>query len=736
MFKDSDKRKKFIIFVILGGLILLIIPILERFIMSLLESKFDISLIDGEYIKQIALDKNTYLGFYNFKFDNPAKVLGYVLIVWYVFSYLLGLITSFSPKQKFEQVDGYGSHGTSRWQTDKEIKESYYNDKKGWFLGANDKIDRYKVGMNGAYHKINGKLNMQMVVVGPPGCNKTTGFVLPNIFHLVDVYKKINNKIEKYKKIRENTSDYNLVKIINIKRMYKDVIKPYKKSKKDLSEFKGLKKMKEIMKNEVENFKIKFLSKISLNEAADEEMPDLIITDPKSELFCLTSEYLKDEGYDVKVLDFINLKFGDSINPIEFIKDDKTLLEICKGFVDSVEGSRSQGGASGDMAFWNGQEAQLLGALVGYVIQTYKEEDRTFANVLELLTSDKVRDEYKSKELFIEANIKGTALQLWNNFLSVCDNERAKSNVIGGLSEKMVLFSIEGIQRITQKTTVDLTKLGAKKKKPMALFVLMPDGDNTFSPIINVMVSILFKQLYKNAYKTGNKLVNPVYFIIEEMANIGKLPNIKEMLGTMRGRRIYPMMIWQSLAQMKDRYKDGFEDIMSMCDTHVYLGVNDGFTSKYCSASLGETTIQIQNTSKKGDSGLLNVNERSESQNYQQRKLLLPDEIERLDNDLMIVRQRASYPALLYKIQYKYWEDKLCDEVTIENLKELDPLPKSVLRNELREIGYENEKVEGYKEVESYKEIEGYSTIEETNNDIEEERSIFDSIDIDDYSIR
>lgn len=660
MFKDSDKRKKFIIFLILGFLIMLIIPILERFIMSLLESKFDISLIDGEYIKQIALNKNTYLGFYNFKFDNPAKVLGYVLIVWYVFSYLLGLMTSFSPKQKFEQVDGYGSHGTSRWQTDKEIKESYYNDKKGWFLGANDKIDRYKVGMNGAYHKVNGKLNMQMVVVGPPGCNKTTGFVLPNIFHLVDIYKKQGNG----------------------------------------------------------------------------EMPDLIITDPKSELFCLTSQYLKDEDYDVRVLDFINLKFGDSINPIEFIKDDKTLLEICKGFVESVEGSRSQGGVSGDMAFWNGQESQLLGALVGYVIQTYKEEDRTFGNVLELLTSDKVYDEYKSKELFVEANIQGTALQLWNNFLSVCDNERTKSNIVGGLAEKMVLFSIEGIQRITQKTTVDLTKLGAKKKKPMALFILMPDGDNTFSPIINVMVSILFKQLYKNAYKTGNKLVNPVYFIIEEMANIGKLPNIKEMLGTMRGRRIYPMMIWQSLAQMKDRYKDGFEDIMSMCDTHVYLGVNDGFTSKYCSASLGETTIQIQNTSKKGDSGLLNVNERSESQNYQQRKLLLPDEIERLDNDLMIVRQRANYPALLYKIQYKYWEDKLCYEVTIENLKELDPLPKSVVRNELRNIGYENEKVEGYKEVESYKEIEGYSTIEETKNDIEEERSIFDSIDIDDYSIR
>lgn len=720
MFKDSDRKKKFIIFVILGSFIVLSMPIIYKLLIDLIQSKFNLEMFDLSYFKESILKISTYIEFYNFKFDNPLKVFAYVIIGYYIVTYMFSIFTSFKPKEKYEQTNEYGSHGTSRWQNNKEIKENYYNDKLGWFLGSNEKVEKYKIGMSGAYHKLNGDLNMQCVVIGPPGSNKTTGFVLPNIFHLVDSYRNRNEKIKKYKAIFKNRDKLNILRIISAKRKYKDVITTYKNKELDINGIKGIKKVQLIIRNKSENFKNRILSNFKLLEAINEEMPDFIITDPKSELYCLTSKYLEENNYDVKVLDFINLKYGDSINPIEFIEDDKTLLEICKGFVESVEGSRNEGSTSGDMAFWNGQEAQLLGALVGYIQQTYPKEEQVFTSVLKLLTSDNVYDEYKSKELFKKANIKGTPLQLWNNFLSVCDNERTKSNVVGGLAEKMVLFSIEGIAKITQKTTIDLTKMGAKKEKPMALFILMPDGDRTFSPIINVMVSILFKQLYKNAYRTNNRLEMPVYEILEEMANIGKIPNKKELLGTMRGRRIYPMMIWQSLSQMRDRYKDGFEDIMSMCDSHIYLGVNDGFTSRYCSNSLGDTTIKVESTSKKGDNGLLTVNDRNQSVSYHQRKLMLSDEIERLDNDLLIIRQRANYPVLLYKVQYKYWEEKICDEVRVEDLNELTPLSVGEYENINEEVNNYNREV----------------NIERDEEFQEEERDIFGEIDIDRYITR
>lgn len=144
------------------------------------------------------------------------------------------------------------------------------------------------------------------------------------------------------------------------------------------------------------------------------------------------------------------------------------------------------------------------------------------------------------------------------------------------------------------------------------------------------------------------------------------------MLGTMRSRRIYPMLIWQSLPQMKNRYPNSWEDILSMCDTHLYLGINDDLTANYCSNSLGNTTIKIQSTHNKTNS-FLSEEASSQSHSYYTRKLLLADECKRLSQSCLILSQRSLYPALLYKVQYKYWngKDRICENSNLENLTKL-----------------------------------------------------------------
>jgi len=587
------EKKGLIMFLALFFILCFGIPILARIFRETIELyRFDFSLFPSNYIKDITFNLETYRSFVNF--TNPINGLGLAIIIIFLISYIINELGLFKVKDKYEQLESYGSHGTSRWQSDKEIKDNYYKDNLGWFLGTIEKNKTYDIGMKAAYHPVNGELNMQQVVIGPPGSNKTTGFVLNNIFHICNVYKDKNEKA------------------------------------------------------------------------------DIIITDPKSELYSLTADYLEKNGYDVKVLDFIHLTYGDCLNPLDFINDDKSLMEIAKGYIDSVESSNGDK-ASGDMAFWNNQEAQLLAALIGFVKQAYPKEKQTFSEIAQILTSEDVSDIDNARYFFEDNNIKGAARQLWNNFLMLAESERTRSNILGGLSEKLKLFSIKGIENITSRTTVDIDKLGIIKYKPMTLFILIPDSDRTFAPVINAVVNTIFKQLYKTAYNTKNKLEFPVYFLLEEMANIGKIPGIQEMLGTMRGRRIYPMMIWQSLSQMKDRYGDkGFEDIMSMCDTHVYLGVNDQFTAKYCSDSLGNTTIKVQGLSQKSEGGLFSINEKSGSENYQQRNLLMIDECMRLDNKKMIIRQRAKNPILINKVQYKYWEYNLCESKEIFNLRTIE----------------------------------------------------------------
>lgn len=606
-------KKRFRIFLILGIIIFVCISSIARIIRETVEVyKLNIDKLPNNYIVNTFKDINTYKSF--FKISNPVNILGWIIIGWYVLSYIIGKFGLFKVHEKYEQTDEYGSHGTSRWKTETEIKQFYYeNDTVGWFLGSINKNDKFRVGMKAAYHSINNNdsLNMQCIVIGPPGSNKTTGFVLPNIFHLCNAYK---NKSEK---------------------------------------------------------------------------ADLIITDPKSELYALTSEYLENNDYEVRVLDFINQLYGDCLNSFDYIEDDKTLMEIAQGYIESVGGAN---GSSGDQKFWNDQESQVLAALMGFIKQVYPKEKQNFTELSKILVSEDVSDIDSARYFFKNHNVTGAAEQLWNNFLMLAESERTRANILGGLAEKLKLFAIKGIQELTSKTTIDIKKIGRKKEKPIALFILMPDADRTFAPIINVTISSIFKQLYKTAYETNNRLESPVFYILEEMANIGKLQNIQEMLGTMRGRRIYPMMIWQSLSQMKDRYGEKvFEDIMSMCDTHVYLGVNDQFTAKYCSESLGLTTIKTQGISQKADDGIFTINQKSESQNYQQRNLLFPDECKKLDNRKLILIARANNPVQIYKVQYKYWEYKLCNERKIQSLEKMSENFKKEVINITCEIPKERD---------------------------------------------
>jgi type IV secretory pathway TraG/TraD family ATPase VirD4 len=109
-----------------------------------------------------------------------------------------------------------------------------------------------------------------------------------------------------------------------------------------------------------------------------------------------------------------------------------------------------------------------------------------------------------------------------------------------------------------------------------------------------------------------------------------------------------------------------------MCDTHLYLGINDDFTANYCSSSLGDTTIKIQSTHNK-TSSILNNDSSSLSQSYFVRKLMLPDEVKRLPQSQLIISQRSLFPSLLYKVQYKYWnyKDRICPSSSLGDLPEI-----------------------------------------------------------------
>ncbi|WNC17906.1 VirD4-like conjugal transfer protein, CD1115 family [Brevibacillus brevis] len=586
-------RKKMIALSLLGlAALLLVVPTISFVFREFIEGKFNVNVLSVAHMTDVAFSIKTYWGFVS-KVD-PPNVLGWAMIGFYVVWSVINLIFGgIKAKKKFDQNVAYASHGTARWQTGEEIQKHYYGkDNAGWFLGHTE-IEPYRLGGKYAYHPVNGPLNSQMVVIGPPGSKKTTGFMYGNIFHI-----------------------------------------PFS------------------------------------------TRADMIITDPKSELFMYTAKYLENAGYDVHVLDFIHLKYGDMINPIEFITEEKELMEIAQGYVSSVTSSKVAQ-KSGD-PIWEDGETLLLGALIGFVQQKYPPERQTFEEVAKILTSPDIRDPEAALYFFQANGITGAAKDLYDKFLLAEDKLRA--GVLVGLAIKLSLFSISGVKKLTSKTTLDIRKLGAKKEKPMAVFILMPDGDKTYAPIINVIVTQMLNQMYKTAYLYGNKLHTRVFMALDELANIGRLPSLIDKLPTMRGRGIIPMMIFQSIVQMKERYKDQWEEILGNCDTQVYLGANEQTTAEYLSKLLGVTTIQIQNQSRNTKPGKVAGDGLSESFSYQQRQLMFPDECRSLDRDYLVIVQGGRQPVMLKKVQYEYWmaEKRICDPKELHELPLLDSQPEVV----------------------------------------------------------
>lgn len=105
----------------------------------------------------------------------------------------------------------------------------------------------------------------------------------------------------------------------------------------------------------------------------------VILTDPKSELYESMGEYLRENGYIVKVFNLVGMDHSDSWNCLGEVGSSELMAQT---FADIVLQNTS--GDSKD-AFWYNAELNLLKALVLYVALEMPPEKRNIATVYDLL---------------------------------------------------------------------------------------------------------------------------------------------------------------------------------------------------------------------------------------------------------------------------------------------------------------------------------------------------------------
>ena len=366
-----------------------------------------------------------------------------------------------------------------------------------------------------------------------------------------------------------------------------------------------------------------------------------VVLDPKGEILRDCGYLLEKEGYEVKVLDLINMEKSHGYNPFHYIQDDKDVLKLITNLIRNTTPKGSQS----TEPFWEKAETALLEALCLYLLEEAPENEKNFTMVMELLAAAEVREEDESFESPLDVLFKRlererpTSLAVKQYGIYKQAAGKTAKSILVSVGVRLAAFNLSSIAGLTTHDELELEMMGERKT---ALFAVIPDNDSTFNFLVGMLYTQLFQMLYYQADIVHHgRLPIPVHFLMDEFANVALPDEFDKLLSTMRSREIFVSIIIQNLAQIKALYKDTWESIVGNCDELYYLGGNEQSTHKFISEYLGKETLDTNTFGKsQGRSG-------SYTTNYQQtgRELLTPDEVRLLDNDYGLLFIRGERPV-------------------------------------------------------------------------------------------
>lgn len=349
----------------------------------------------------------------------------------------------------------------------------------------------------------------------------------------------------------------------------------------------------------------------------------IIITDPKGELYSDTSEFAKEHGYTVKILNLAYPPGSDSWDALAELKGAAQVGIEAQNICSIIIANTADPNGKSDEAYEKG-ELNLLTAIVLYVLTapTYTGK-KTLGAVYDIIAKVSEEDLFAMFEALPEKHVAQSA---WGIYAKGSENWRG--NIRSGLGVRLGVLQDEVIKEVTGVPDIDLTLPGKSK---CAYYVIMSDMNSTFTFISSLFFTCLFNKLVEYSRRLpSQKLPVSVNVIMDEFIAIGKLPDFDKKLATVRSAGINICMIFQNLAQLQEAYPNGlWETLISNCYTLLCLACNDMTTAEYLSSRSGTATVALENL--RVDRPVLGLGSVpstvSHTYSVGQRPVLLPDEV-------------------------------------------------------------------------------------------------------------
>lgn len=305
-----------------------------------------------------------------------------------------------------------------------------------------------------------------------------------------------------------------------------------------------------------------------------------VVSDPKGNLYEKYGPYLKNQGYEVKKLDFTDPENSAHYNFFKYIRKTQDINKISHMIIYS----KGQDGYKPD-PFWDEASELLLQALIAYLYEGFRSSEQNLRSVQKLIDACNI-DENDSGSATILDKLMEAHEKEYEDSYAV--SQYKKFRVAAGKTLKSILISLNArigqfdtpeLRELTKYDTIRISGIGMK---PSAVFVVVSDTDRSLDGLANLFFTQAMNELCWQADKRckGNTLPVPVRFILDDFATNCKIAEFPRMIASIRSRGISTMLMIQSEAQLEEGYNKDARTIIGNCDTYVYLGGNDVDTAE------------------------------------------------------------------------------------------------------------------------------------------------------------
>ena len=280
-----------------------------------------------------------------------------------------------------------------------------------------------------------------------------------------------------------------------------------------------------------------------------------VIHDPSGELYIKTAGYLKQKGYQIRVLNFTNPNKSSGYNPLQRINTTSDIQKVASMLIETALGGKSKD------PFWNIQAISLLTMLIS-ILKTQGSEYQNLYNVRQLLNKlggdpqsiDKLFSEFADNILFSE----------YKSFLSYDD--KVISGITATCKASLQIFNDEAVAKVTSYDNIDFLEF---RNTPTALYIQNSVADQKY---YSVLTSLFFEQFFSFLLgRFPNKTEQDIFLLIDEASSLN-LPTLPLAVANVRKHRSGIMLLVQDFNQLIHNYgKYDADGIKANCFAKMYF---------------------------------------------------------------------------------------------------------------------------------------------------------------------